>query len=92
MLVSECTVTQFECKCGSPRCIDGNMVKDGKNDCEGGSDEKPLDVCPGGKKARKSINSNKFQRPLNSKSFTQCKTNHGCRENLGEICMVGFLF
>ncbi|CAG7821405.1 unnamed protein product [Allacma fusca] len=35
----ECGERQHKCICGTPRCIDQELVKNGVQDCQDGSDE-----------------------------------------------------
>ena len=39
--LAACTIMQFECSCGWPRCIDAAAHGDGIADCYDGSDERP---------------------------------------------------
>ncbi|KHN76197.1 Transmembrane cell adhesion receptor mua-3 [Toxocara canis] len=89
----ECTITQFECWCGSVRCVDLERVKDGKKDCEDGSDEKtPSFVsspkCADGSLARVARLHNQTSEQSIQTTITQCKDSSICRETLGEMCII----
>lgn len=90
----ECTVTQFECSCGSIRCVDGETLKDGKQDCEDGSDEKGPSkekLCPDGSAVRQNRAKNRTVAFPTYNAIAQCSDSTICRENLGEMCIVSYL-
>uniref|UniRef100_A0A0M3JJA0 EGF-like domain-containing protein n=1 Tax=Anisakis simplex TaxID=6269 RepID=A0A0M3JJA0_ANISI len=84
--------------CGSVRCVDMEHVRDGKMDCEDGSDEKNLAslissqnlICPDGSAAR----TLRLKKNLTTAdqtvytTITECKNASLCREALGEMCIV----
>lgn len=90
-VLTECTVTQFECSCGSVRCVDGDAVKDGRRDCEDGSDEQGPSVahlCPDGSHVRMGRAVNRTVPFPTYTAIAQCKEPSRCRESLGEMCIV----
>lgn len=90
-MLTECTVTQFECPCGAVRCIDAEKMKDGKRDCEDGADETGLTnprICFDGSTPRMSKAQNRTVQLTVHNAIQQCPRPHTCRENLGEICIV----
>lgn len=90
----ECTVTQFECSCGSVRCIDGELLKDGRKDCEDGSDESgPLTekLCPNGSAVRLDRAVNRTVTYPTYSAIARCPNPSICNDQLGEICIVSDL-
>lgn len=88
---AECTVTQFECSCGKIRCVDGEKLKDGKNDCEDGSDEvgpSTETLCANGSPVRQSRVKNRTALYPTYSAIAQCPDPLVCNDQLGEMCIV----
>ena len=70
-------------------------MKDGRRDCEDGADEtgqlNPR-TCPDGRPPRHSRGQNRTVQLTVYSAVQQCPSPHMCRENLGEVCIVSFIF
>ncbi len=100
-MFSECTVFQFECICGKPRCISVHQFNDGVQDCADGSDDGKWDSdvalspdyrCPNGETPRNTVLT--IPRPPPPAPMVPCGSDYVnlCSKELGETCLVCWIF
>jgi hypothetical protein len=90
---SACTPYQFECRCGTPRCISNALVHDRKKNCADGSDESPSSskLCADGKLARNTSALSSSPSFAAGPPMVPCgEMANQCRERLGEMCLVSW--